>query len=168
MMTQTNLSISFWGDALLTEAHILNKVPSKLVSSTPYELWTSHKTNLNDLRSWRCATYIKDRFGEFGKLSPKGKKCIFIRYSERFKWYVFIDELEDGSITEIVSRDVRFLKNDFPRKGEIDEVDPLYEILNLEDHVMLSDIFDNLKDQEMIPDPSGSYESQNPIEKFEL
>uniref|UniRef100_M1DVJ7 Retrotransposon protein, Ty1-copia subclass n=1 Tax=Solanum tuberosum TaxID=4113 RepID=M1DVJ7_SOLTU len=84
-MAQTNLSISFWGDALLTAAYILNKVSSKSVSSTPYELWTGHKTNLNDLRSWGCAAYIKDHFGEVGKLSPKGKKCIFIRYSERFK-----------------------------------------------------------------------------------
>jgi len=114
-----------------------------------------------------CA-YIKDRFGEFGKLSPKGKKCIFIRYSERSKGYVFIDELEDGSITEIVSRDVRFLENDFPKKGEIGEVEPLYEMLNSEDQVMLSNILDNSMDQEMIPGPSGSYESQNPIEESEL
>ena len=38
MMAQANLSISFWGDALLTAAYILNQVPSKSVSSTPYEL----------------------------------------------------------------------------------------------------------------------------------
>jgi len=81
---------------------------------------------------------------------------------------VFIDELEDGSITEIVSRDVRFLENDFPKKGEIGEVEPLYEMLNSEDQVMLSNILDNSMDQEMIPGPSGSYESQNPIEESEL
>ena len=108
MMAQTNLSISFWGDALFTAAYILNKVPSKPVSSTPYELQTGHKTNLNDLRPWHYGTYIKGYFSEFGKLSPEGKKCIFIRYFERSKGYVFIDQLEDGSITEIVSRDVIF------------------------------------------------------------
>ncbi|KAH0679228.1 hypothetical protein KY284_020313 [Solanum tuberosum] len=85
-----------------------------------------------------------------------------------FEGYVFIDELEDGSITEIVSRDVRFLENVFPKKGEIDEVEPLYEILNSEDQAMLSDILDNSKDQEMIPSPSMSYESRNPIEESEL
>lgn len=31
------------------------------------------------------------------------KKCIFIRYLEHSKGYVFISELEDGSITEIGS-----------------------------------------------------------------
>ena len=38
MMAQVNLPISFWGDALLTTAYILNCVPSQSVSSTPYEL----------------------------------------------------------------------------------------------------------------------------------
>jgi hypothetical protein len=37
-MTQTNLPISFWGDALLTAAYILDRVPSKFISSTLYEL----------------------------------------------------------------------------------------------------------------------------------
>jgi len=34
MMAQANLQISFWGDTLLTAAYILNRVPSKSVSST--------------------------------------------------------------------------------------------------------------------------------------
>lgn len=114
-----------------------------------------------------CA-YIEDRYGEFGKLSPKGKKSIFTRYSECSKRYVFIDELEDGSITEIVSRDVKFLENDFTKKGEICEVEPLYEMLNTEDQEMLSNILDNSTDQEMISGPSGNYESQNPREESKL
>ena len=40
MMAHANLPISFWGDALLTAAYILNRVPSKSVSATPYELWS--------------------------------------------------------------------------------------------------------------------------------
>ena len=50
MMAQANLPINFWGDALLTAAYILNRVPSKSVSSTPYELWTNRKPDLNNLR----------------------------------------------------------------------------------------------------------------------
>jgi len=38
MMAQANLPISFWGDALLTAAYVLNRVPSKSVAATPYEL----------------------------------------------------------------------------------------------------------------------------------
>ena len=50
MMARANLPISYWGDALLTAAYILNQVPSKLASSTPYELWTGKKPDLNNLR----------------------------------------------------------------------------------------------------------------------
>jgi len=52
--------------------------------------------------------------------------------------------------------------------GEIYEVEPLYEMLTSEDQIMLSNILGNSMDQEMILGPSGSYESQNPIEKSEL
>ena len=50
MMAQTNLPISFWGDALITTAYILNIVPSKFVPSTPYELWKCEKLDLNIMR----------------------------------------------------------------------------------------------------------------------
>jgi hypothetical protein len=50
MMAQENLPISYWGDAFLTGAYILNRVPSKSVPSTPYESWTGKKPNLSYLR----------------------------------------------------------------------------------------------------------------------
>jgi transposase InsO family protein len=50
MMAQANLPISYWGDTLMTAAYILNRVPSKSVPSTPYELWTGEKPNLDNLR----------------------------------------------------------------------------------------------------------------------
>ena len=40
MMAQANLPITFWGDALLTAAFILNRVLMKSVETTPYKLWT--------------------------------------------------------------------------------------------------------------------------------
>ncbi|KAL0391272.1 UNVERIFIED_CONTAM: Copia protein [Sesamum latifolium] len=43
MMAQANLPISFWGDAILTAAYILNRVPSKSIPTTPYELWHGRK-----------------------------------------------------------------------------------------------------------------------------
>ena len=44
IIAEITLSISFWGDALLTAACILNTVPSKSVSSTPYELQLCRST----------------------------------------------------------------------------------------------------------------------------
>ena len=81
---------------------------------------------------------------------------------------MFIGESEDGSTTEIESRDVIFLENDFPKKGEIKESEPLYEMLNSDDQPIPTEIVDDQMNQELIPDPSGSNESQIILEESEL
>ena len=42
IMSYANLPTSFWGYALETATHTLNRVPSKSVDKTPYELWYWH------------------------------------------------------------------------------------------------------------------------------
>ena len=115
MMAQAKLSISFWGDALMTATYILNRVPSKSVLSTRYELWKCEKPGLNIMRPWGCAAYVHNTSHEYGNLGSRGKKCIFMRYSKYSKGYVFLGEDINGSVIEIETRDVVFLKEDFPR-----------------------------------------------------
>jgi hypothetical protein len=50
MMAHANLPISFWEDVLLTASYVLNRVPSKSVTKTPYELWCDRKSISNFLR----------------------------------------------------------------------------------------------------------------------
>ena len=59
---------------------------------------------------WGCASYVHNISHEYGKLGPRGKKCIFIIYSKYSKGYVFLWEDINGSVTEIESRDVVFLE----------------------------------------------------------
>ncbi|RZC20264.1 Retrovirus-related Pol polyprotein from transposon TNT 1-94 [Glycine soja] len=40
MISHSSLPESLWGEALKTTTYILNRVPSKAVNKTPYELWT--------------------------------------------------------------------------------------------------------------------------------
>lgn len=127
MMAQANLLISFRGDALLPAAYILNRVPSKSVPSTPYELWTGNKPELAHLRPSGSASYVHMTSQPHGKLDPKSKKCIFIRYLEGSKGYVMLDERADRGLTEIESRNVDFLEKEFPNKGEIRKSFELYE-----------------------------------------
>ncbi|XP_071704835.1 uncharacterized protein [Rutidosis leptorrhynchoides] len=65
------------------------------------------------------------------KTGPRGKKCVFIRYSEQSKGYVFLGEHESGSITEFESRDVTFLENEFPKQGDLDKDWSLFETTEL-------------------------------------
>ena len=132
MMAQANLPITYWGDALLTAAFILNRVPSKSVSTTPYELWNHMTPDLDILRPWGCAAYAHISSHKYGKLGPRGRKCIFIRYSDTSKGYVFVGQEESGGITEFESRDVTFLEDTFPRQGEISQDLSLFETLDQE------------------------------------
>jgi hypothetical protein len=49
MLRYSTIPIGLWMEALKTIIHILNRVPSKSVSKTSYELWTGHKPSLNYL-----------------------------------------------------------------------------------------------------------------------
>ena len=121
MMAQAKLSIFFWRDALLIATYILNRVSSKSVSSTPYKLWNGEKPDLGNLHLWGCAAYVHNNSHQYGKLGLRGKKCIFIRYSELSKGLVVVGEKADGRVTEFESRDVVFLEEDYPMRGEIDK-----------------------------------------------
>jgi hypothetical protein len=81
-MAQANLPISFCGDALMAATYILNRVPSKSVPSTPYELWSGKKPDLSNLRPWGCAAYVHNATHKHGKLGPRVNKCVFIKYSD--------------------------------------------------------------------------------------
>jgi transposase InsO family protein len=52
MMSYSTLPLGLWMEALKTAIHILNRVPSKLVPKTPYELWTGRVFSLRHLRVW--------------------------------------------------------------------------------------------------------------------
>ena len=58
MMSFAQLPDYFWGYALEKTIYILNNVPSKSVSETPYELWKGRKGSLRHFRIWGCPTHV--------------------------------------------------------------------------------------------------------------
>ena len=44
MLLNAKLSFSFWGEAILTACHILNRVSLKKNNISPYEIWKGRKT----------------------------------------------------------------------------------------------------------------------------
>jgi hypothetical protein len=59
MLSYSTLPIGLWMEALKIVIHILNRVPSKLISKTLYELWIGCKPSLNYLRVWGCPIEAK-------------------------------------------------------------------------------------------------------------
>lgn len=131
VMTQANLPISFWGDALLTTTYILNWVPSKYVTFTPYKLWTWRQPELNHLRPSGSVIYIHDPSHKHEKLGLHGKKHTFISYPEYSKRYIFVGENTDGSIFELESCAIHFIENDFLNKGKLQKD---FYLLKMDDH----------------------------------
>ena len=83
MMSRTNLPISFWGYALETIAFLLNRIPSKAVEKTPYELWTRKHPSLSFLQIWGCEAYVNHQ--AYDKLASKSDKCLFVGYPKETK-----------------------------------------------------------------------------------
>ena len=50
MLSYSSLPVELWMEVLQTAAHILNRVPSKSVLKTPFELWNGRKPSLNYLK----------------------------------------------------------------------------------------------------------------------
>ncbi|KAF8405902.1 hypothetical protein HHK36_007980 [Tetracentron sinense] len=72
---------------------------------------------------------------EHEKLGPRARKNIFIRYSESSKGYVMYGEHPNGGMIEVESRDIDFIKIDFPSIGDANKDLDLYELE--EDEVIL-------------------------------
>jgi hypothetical protein len=89
MISYSDLPLSLWMEALKTAIHILNRVPSKAVPKTPYELWTGREPSLKHLRVWRSPAEAKVFNPNIGKLDPKTVSCHFIGYPEKSKGFHF-------------------------------------------------------------------------------
>ncbi|KAG8478887.1 hypothetical protein CXB51_028741 [Gossypium anomalum] len=113
MMSHADLSTSFWGHALKTTIFTLNRVPSKSVQMTPYEMWTGKRPSMSFMKIWGCKAYVKRQTST--KLEPKSKRCIFVRYPKETKGYYFFNPTENKVF---VARTGVFLKREFvSRKG---------------------------------------------------
>ncbi|KAL3656045.1 Pyruvate dehydrogenase complex component E2 1 [Castilleja foliolosa] len=132
MMSQTNLPTSFWGFALLTAAFTLNRIPSKSVEKTPYEMWFGKVPNISFLKIWGCEAYVK-RMTSY-KLGPKSDKCIFVGYPKEIKGYYFYHQSENKIV---VARHGVFLEKEFLAKGSSGSSVQLEEVQDTLDHLWI-------------------------------
>ena len=78
MMSFSKLPISLWGYALETAARVLNVLPRKFVTSTPYEIWRGKKLEFSYFRVWGCPSHVKKH--ETDKLESRNELCRFVGY----------------------------------------------------------------------------------------
>lgn len=83
----SNLPEYLWGDAIKIATYVLNRVPSKSVSKTPFELWTGKKPSLNHFQVWGCPAEVKIYDHSQKKTEPRTTRCYFIGYPNHSKRY---------------------------------------------------------------------------------
>jgi hypothetical protein len=117
MLSYSTLPNSLWMEALKTVVHILNRVPSKSVAKTPYEMWTGRKPTLNYLHVWGCSTEAKLFNLSIGKLDFKTVSCHFIGYPDKSKGFRFY--CSDRYIKIVETRHAVFLEDEVIRGSTV-------------------------------------------------
>ncbi|KAI5436310.1 hypothetical protein KIW84_022689 [Lathyrus oleraceus] len=112
MMSHADLPNSLWGHALWTTVYTLNRVPSKKVEKTPYEIWSGKKPHMSYMKIWGCEVYVKRQIST--KLEPKSDKFLFVGYPKETRGYYFYNPSE-GKV--FIARTGVFLEKDFISKG---------------------------------------------------
>jgi hypothetical protein len=123
LLKEKSLSNIFWAEVVACSAYLLNRSPTtKLKLKVPHEAWSGTKLNVAHLRTFRCIAYAHILRK---KLDDKSEKCIFIGYSEISKAYRLYNPITKKLI---LSRDVKFLENQFwndSKNQQMDSQNPL-------------------------------------------
>ena len=91
LMFSTNVPKCFWGEAVLTAAYLINRMPSSVLNfQTPCQVLLSSYPNTRLLtnippRVFGCTAFV--HIYNQSKLDPKSLKCVFIGYSPTQKGY---------------------------------------------------------------------------------
>ena len=85
MLSNSNLPNFLWTGTLKTTVYILNRVPTKAVPKTPFELWKNWKSSLRHMRVWGYPSEVRICNPHEKKLDPRALSGFFIGYAETSK-----------------------------------------------------------------------------------
>ncbi|GMP56667.1 hypothetical protein CsSME_00021073 [Camellia sinensis var. sinensis] len=93
LMFSTNVPQFFWGEAVLTAAYLINRMPSRVLNfQTPCQLLlksfpTTRLISTIPPKIFGCSVFVHIHHQYRSKLDPRSLKCIFIGYSSHQKGY---------------------------------------------------------------------------------
>ncbi|RVW16631.1 Retrovirus-related Pol polyprotein from transposon TNT 1-94 [Vitis vinifera] len=147
MIRHSTLPQSLWGEAIKTAVYILNRVPSKAVAKTPYELWTNKKPSIRHLHVWGCPAEARPYKPNEKKLNSRTVSCYFVGYSERSGGFKFYDP---STISFFEMGNAKFIED-----VELSEREPLRKVVFEEEsvsipttghsHIMFDDTIQNVQ-----------------------
>ena len=93
MSLSKNVPKNYWGEVVLTAAHLINKLPSKVLDDkTPKNLFSKFFPDFKTInhltpRIFGCVSFIHNHSHHKGKFDSRALKCIFVGYSSTQKGY---------------------------------------------------------------------------------
>ncbi|GKA38340.1 putative RNA-directed DNA polymerase [Tanacetum coccineum] len=121
---EANLPTRFWGECVLTAAHVINRLPSEVIENkTPYEILHNSKPNYDHMKVFGCLAYYRSVETKGDKFEVRGRPGVFLGYPPGTKGYKVYDLQHRKMVT---SRDVKFLENIFPFARSITEEEEIF------------------------------------------
>lgn len=117
LMIQSNIPLSYWGEAVLHAVHLHNVTPTSTLNwSTPYEAVFKRIPNVSYLRTFGCLAivHVPKQIQE-NKFSQRGRKHVLLSHSSR------VYKTQDLATKEITtSTSVTFDETLFPLSQTVD------------------------------------------------
>ncbi|XP_010412581.1 PREDICTED: uncharacterized protein LOC104698897 [Camelina sativa] len=112
LSNKSSLSITFWGECILTAGYLINQTPSSVLNGvTPYEKLHGQPPTYDHVKVFDSLCYAQNQTHKGDKFAPRSRKCVFIEYPYGKKaWRLYDLDKEDF----FVSRDVVFSETEFP------------------------------------------------------
>ncbi|KAK8947207.1 hypothetical protein KSP39_PZI006814 [Platanthera zijinensis] len=124
LLQQRGLPKQFWGEAMHTAVHIINRAPTKaLTNSTPYETWYKRKPSIHHFKIFGSIAYALTTREHRDKLEKKGEKCIMVGYSQESKGYRLYNPITQRLI---ISRDTIFDEDKSWDWNAVEDQTPLF------------------------------------------
>jgi hypothetical protein len=88
MMSERDISQTFWVEVVHTAVHILNKAHIRLNGDKiPYELWFARPASIKHFKVFGSKCYIKNNVDHLGKFDGRFDESIFLGYAMNSKGY---------------------------------------------------------------------------------
>jgi transposase InsO family protein len=127
MIHSRNLAQHFWGEAINTACHIINKVYLRPeTNKTPYEIWRGKKPKVKYFKTFGSKCYILRDRENLGKFDSKSDEGIFLGYSTNSRAYRVFNKRTE-TVMESINVVVDDEKDERPSSSEenqLNSVDP--------------------------------------------